>query len=245
MKAQADVRTRATYDAAFLWECTQQYAVIDELERSLGYAIDKDRLERFARTLACPVKVNPPNWQHGRVLYALARNALEEERNGGVFVDIGTAKGFSATIMAWAIYDAKARCRVLSVDIVDPNARVVRNSVREVDGTLLTVPEFVAPFIDPVIHRVEFHGGGSLALLNSLRSDGTRVRLAFVDGKHNAVTVTEEARMLAQLQRRGDVVLFDDMQIAQVASVVSALKTYAITHVRANARRAYAIGVRL
>jgi precorrin-6B methylase 2 len=239
------VKTCAAYEAAFAWEQTQEYYDIDMLERTLGHAISRPDLERAARILACPVKANPPNWQHGRVLYALVRNTLEEERNGGVLVDIGTAKGFSATIMAWAVADAGARCRVVSVDAVDPNTRVLRNSILECDGTTLTVPEFVAPFIDPAIHHVEFHGGGSLALLNNLRSNGTRVRFAFVDGKHNATTVTEEARLLAMLQRHGDVVLFDDLQIVPVADAVANLRTYAITRVRVNALRAYAIGVRL
>ena len=60
----AKVRTRPTssdYARVFAEECDRAYPAITQFETECGFAIQKGRLESAARTLACPVKVNPPN----------------------------------------------------------------------------------------------------------------------------------------------------------------------------------------
>ena len=57
-------------------------------------------VEAAARVLACPLKANPPNWQHGRVLYAGYRAYLAGLQRRVLLLDIGTAKGFSAAAMS-------------------------------------------------------------------------------------------------------------------------------------------------
>lgn len=236
------MKSAEQYKRVFDEERTRCYAEVEQIEIDAGYKVDRTRLETAARVLACPVKVNPPNWQHGRVIYALVRGLLEDDPlRPGLLLDIGTAKGFSACVMTWAAQDAGARRRVISVDVIDPLARVARNSVLEADGSLHTVPEFVAPY---QAQPIEFHGGGSLALLDTLVAAGERVRFAFVDGKHDYKHVHAEAAMLRKMQSTGDVVLFDDMQIPLVAEAVRAIPGYLLSHVSVCAKRAYAIGVR-
>lgn len=174
MDVNAPIPSAAEYEAAFAEECArhEQYAVVDHLETRLGFAIERERLWAAARTLACPVKANPPNWQHGRVVYALARSVLANGRARltqeppCIFVDIGTAKGFSALMMAMAIEDHQRGRRdetvnaalsqpgplplagvqrVESWDVLDPTAAVRRNSVLEVDG-LKTLDQYLAPW---------------------------------------------------------------------------------------------------
>jgi predicted O-methyltransferase YrrM len=233
------------YAEAFKRERENVYPAVDAFEQASGFAIERERLEAAARVLACPVKKNPPNWQHGRVLYAAIRELLDRAGNGGVFLDIGTAKGFSAVVMAWAIADADAHCRVLSVDAIDPLHRVPRNSVWEADGSKFTVPEFVAEFIHPERHRIEFHGGGSLDLLDELHANGEHIRFAFVDGKHEGAMVATEAELIKSMQRPGDVVLFDDLQVPSIHQSVARLSGYwPAQHIRAHDNRAYALAVR-
>lgn len=237
------MRTKEQYAEAFQAECARVYPEVSAFEQSFGFAVPRVKLEAAARVLACPLKVNPPSWQHGRVIYALARSLLEDDDCPGCLLDIGTAKGFSAVVMSWAIADAGARRDVVSVDVVDPFAYVERNSVAEMDGELLTVPEFVAPFLLENGH-IQFHGGGSLPLLDRMISAGERVRLAFVDGKHTATAVSAEIACLLRLQIPGDVVLFDDVQIAGVAEAVRKISSYTVTRVNAGVNRAYAMAVR-
>ena len=233
------------YESAFERERSNSYPVVDAFEHASGFQLERARLEAAARVLACPVKKNPPNWQHGRVLYAAIRELLERVGNGGVFLDIGTAKGFSAVVMAWAIADAGAHCRVLSVDAVNPLHRVPRNSIREATGSRFTVPEFVEEFIDPTRHKIEFHGGGSLDLLSDLHVAGEHIRFAFVDGKHEGAMVATEAAWIKSMQRPGDVALFDDLQVASIQQAVAQLSGYwPALHLRVHDNRAYALAVR-
>src|SRR5262245_9408863 len=127
-----DLETRLDeYEAAFRKECDQSYPVVDALEKRYGYAIDRTKLNIAAHVLACPLKKNPPNWQHGRILYALTRHYLQGQIDVSL-LDVGTAKGFSALCLLWSLRDTDILGSVTSVDVIDPLARVKRNTVAEI-----------------------------------------------------------------------------------------------------------------
>lgn len=257
----------ADYAAAFELERVNEYPAIDAVEARFGHAIERGTLETIARVLACPVKRNAPSWQHGRVIYAVARSLFEARRaafdaapKGSIrALDIGTAKGFSAVMIALAARDAGVLCPVTSVDVVDPLARVPRNSVADLVPGFSTVPEAVALAGDvaaSALPMIQFdHCPGiawlDLAVFGALHTKA--VPFAFVDGKHDREVVIREGSLLARLQTRGDVVIFDDCQIPSVASAVERLTSlFEMTFVEALAAdrprrtqfRRYAIGVR-
>jgi hypothetical protein len=235
------------YAAAFHQERLVEYRVIDAIEQRCGYALDRQRIEGAARVLACPVKKSPPNWQHGRVLYALARRRLFDLPDDVlVMLDIGTAKGFSALCMRWAIDDTADtegsvtiyRGWVFSVDVLDPKESVSRNTVAEVDG-LKTLGEILAPWPE----------AQSITFLKStgqkwLQEHPERVHVAFVDGKHSYEAVSWEGALLAERQQSGDLAMFDDVQMDGVAKAVKELRAYDIEYVDVLRNRRYAIGVR-
>lgn len=235
--------TREDYQRIFELECANAYPAVDEFEKALGFAIERDKLEDAARTMACPFKVNPPNWQHGRVIYALIRRLLASGMPG-MFLDIGTAKGFSAVIAAWAIEDAGAAGRALhSVDVMSPDARVRRNSVLELDG-YKTIAEYTGRYL-PASVDVSFHDGGSLPLLRWLLARGEQIAFAFVDGKHAADDVRREAELIREMQQRGGIILFDDLQIVPVANAVKRICGYRTEYLQPSPARRYAIATRL
>jgi predicted O-methyltransferase YrrM len=230
--------TREQYELAYDLECRAQYPEIDGLEAELGFAVDRNRLNDAARDLACPVKRNPPHWAHGRVLYAVARDYLKDQPPGVMFLDIGTAKGFSAVVMAWALEDAghKWQGRIVSLDVTSPVNRVARNSVAEIDG-LKTVPEFVAPYM-PEDTLVDFLGMSSL---DYLQMSSQRIHFAFVDGKHDYEHVNQEAAIITTAQMPGDIIVFDDLQVPGVAKVVKRLQGYDVNILRPLPHRSYAV----
>lgn len=237
--------TRDQYDAAFEKEYHAEYPTIDALEQRLGYAIDRGRLTAAARDLACPVKKSPPHWAHGRVLYAVARAYLRDNQPFDLpltFLDIGTAKGFSATVMAWALahWGGHGLPRIVSLDVTDPDARVPRNSVAEISG-LKTVPEFVAPFWPDGVH-VDFIGMSSL---DWLQMTSQRIHFAFVDGKHDYAHVSQEAALIAESQEPGDVIVFDDIHYPGVAKAIKRLAGYSVQGMRVLEHRGYAIARKL
>lgn len=232
--------TRETYQAIFDAERAVSYPVVEAFEERMGFAIDRQRLEDAARILACPLKANPPNWQHGRVIYAAVRRYLVTQTDPITALDIGTAKGFSALCLRWAIDDAPLGSGVVySVDVRDPIGRERRNSVLEVDGPK-ALADFLAPWPEAkAIHFLQCTG------VEWLRMHQGRVHVAFVDGKHSYEAVVQEARLLADRQQEGDLVIFDDAQIEGVSDAIGrAANAYHVSSLDILPNRRYAVGVR-
>lgn len=225
------VHTEEQYRAIFEEARSLSFPAIDTLEIDLGFAIQKKWLDETALVLNCPVKVNPPNWQHGRVIYAVLREFLKStqalDKQPMVMLDIGTAKAFSACVIAKALKDHGEpwnRVPVHTVDVIKPNERVIRNTIAEVNG-LKTLYEISKEFI-PEEMAVIAHGDGSANLLTDLKSQDVRIPFAFVDGKHARSTVYMEGAMIASMQKADDVVIFDDCQITEVRQAVLDLTKY-------------------
>ena len=235
-------RTPEAYAAAFERERKNEYPIIDEFERRMGYAVDRERLEAAARVLACPVKKNPPNWQHGRLVYALGKRVLSRQLEpSGVWLDVGTAKGFSALCMAWALADAGAHyVPVFSFDVIDPESREPRNSVE--DGK--TIDEFVQPFMPEGENVFVDFQQGSLAIWAKAVNLQASVRFAFIDGSHQYDNVKSDISIVTPRQQSGDIILFDDLQKSDVARAVSELQGYDLEYIEVLPTRKYAIAVK-
>ena len=228
-------------DYARIFEAERQvrYDVIDAIEAREAFALDRQRLEDAARVLACPFKAHAPNWQHGRVLYALLRGYLAARASTEPVhvVDVGTAKGFSALCMQWALNDSRSVGDVTSVDVLDPEAAVRRNTVAELGG-YLTLRQTLDPWPDAAAIRFLKATGESAIRAMS------RVHFCYLDGKHTFDAVSEEIALLLQRQEPGDVVVFDDVQIDGVARAVKAAAGYVRTCYEILPHRRFAIGVR-
>lgn len=228
----------ASYEMAFAVEWQSQYPQVDAFEQRLGYSLGTGRLKEAARVLACPLKKNPPNWQHGRVLYALARDYLRGQIDVNL-LDIGTAKGFSALCLLWALRDTDILGTVTSVDVIDPNERTKRNTVAEVDG-YKTLAETLEPW--PEAKAIVFKKRTGAEELADSRS---RIHICFIDGKHSGKVVAVEGYLLSQRQVVGDLVMFDDVHIPDVWEAVRTLKPkYELERLQILPHRAYAIGGR-
>lgn len=255
---QGKTATLEEYNREYERERYVRYPCIEDLEVELGFHVDQVDLLRAARVLACPVKRTPAHWAHGRVVYAVAREFASRRPWEEIltFLDIGTAKGFSAVMLAWALRDAQHRGEVISIDAVDPMDLVPRNSVKEIDGPL-TVPDFVMPFLGPDISlcldfganvtrgpwegvTLEFHGMKSEDFLRITPSD-KRFHLAFVDGRHDYAHAKNESEMLAENQRPGDVLIFDDLQFEGVKAAFDRLQGYTKQVLKPLPGRHYAI----
>lgn len=230
--------TKAEYDLAFERECFKDYPTVAAVEDSLDFRISREWLRGAARVLACPVKINPPNWQHGRVLYAALRTYMKDNPSADQLnvLDIGTAKGFSALCMARAALDAERTVRITSIDVIDPDGRARRNTVAEVDG-LLTLHETLSQWpeetksIDFILGKAE----------NWLVLNRKRIHFAFVDGKHAYESVRKELTSLSQCQMAGDVIVCDDLQVPGVRRAVDEVQGYGRYDVTVLPERAYAV----
>lgn len=173
-----------------------------------------------ARTLACPVKENPPCWQHGRLVHGFAVEACARAKASRLphftLMDIGTAKGFSALMMQWALdFSGVVGGKVISTDVIDPRDKVRRNTVAEaMAGRWLTLKETLQPW--PEAHPITFWGADGSEAMRQLRDACAKIPFAFVDGKHSHEAVSRELGLIAGMQSRNDVILVDDLQVQGV-----------------------------
>lgn len=232
------VRTARDYDIAFELGQQPSFPLVDALEQRTGYALETAKLEGAARVLACPVKANPPCWAHGRVLYSVVRQYLEGCRSRVLMLDIGTAKGFSALCLQWALNDAQVQGTVVSVDVIDPRSREARNTVAELDGGK-TLSEVLAPW--PEGSAIKFLHSTGIQWLTQYTG---RIEVAFVDGKHQGTVVWKEGALLADRQQPGDLVIFDDVHLPDVRAAVASLSAYTVEWMNVLPKRAYAIARR-
>jgi cephalosporin hydroxylase len=235
-------RTKEAYAAAFAAERERQYPAVDAVVEEFGYDIGRESLESAARVLACPLKVNPPNWQHGRVIYAVLRRYLQQRlrpHESVVCLDVGTAKGFSALCAAFALTDDGAQGVVHSVDVIDPMGRTdKRNTVADCDGPS-TVPELLAQWPLAAARIALFQSTG-VTWLRQTESIG-RINFAFLDGKHRHAEVQSELAYLSQRQIKGDYCIADDVHLPGVLAAVTERGDYGTHLVDVLPNRRYAI----
>lgn len=251
------IATALDYQRIFDLERTHHYPIVDEFEQRMGYAIDRAKLEEAARVLACPVKRNPPNWTHGRVLYSAvrwylsslpARQRIDLEGPAPAVIEglrhvnileIGSAKGFGALCLFWALADSGEFGRVVSVDVIDPSSREKRNTIAEVDG-YKTLAETLEPWPEAQsIHFVQSTG------IDWLKAHPERLHVVFVDGKHTAAVVSQEAALIAARQAPGDLCIFDDVHLPEIRAVVRGLHhAYSLEYLDILPNRGYAVAVR-
>lgn len=229
--------TVETYQDLFDQERVHEYPMVDAFEQRLGYALPRWMLERAARVLSCPYKAAAPNWQHGRVIYAVTRSALQGRTDPVRILDIGTAKGFSALCLQWALSDSGCVGTVTSVDVMCPQQRCRRNTIAEV-YELKTLHEILEPYA--AAKAIDFvcrpHGSRDW-----LKEHPERVDVAYVDGKHTYDAVSFEAGVLSAAQQSGDVIVFDDVQIPGIAKAVIELRGYDVEYLHVLSTRGYAI----
>lgn len=228
---------KAAYMMAFAEEQARAYPIVDAFTST--WDLDRPKLEAAALVLACPLKKSPPNWQHGRVLYAAAKRYLANFQAHAFvnILDIGTAKGFSALCLLWAKLDSKPHGRITSVDVIDPDARVARKTIAEVDG-LLTLYETLAPWPEAV--EIAFRQSTGI---DWLEAHPERINIAFVDGAHTGAIVQREGELLAGRQEDGDLAIFDDVQRTDIFAALKDLP-YQFDYLEVLPTRKYAIGVR-
>ena len=231
--------TAADYDRIFEAERKMRYPAVDDFEYRMGYSINKDKLRNAARALACPLKKSPPNWQHGSVIYAATREYFARTKpDNAILLDIGTAKGFSALCLYWALWDSDTIGGVHSVDVIDPHSDERRNTVAEVDEPK-DLFEVLEPW--PEAQQITFYQSTGRKWLTD---HAHRVHVAYVDGKHSYEAVSWEAALLAERQHPGDLAIFDDVQIDGVAKALKELHGYGLEYISVLPTRKYAIGRR-
>jgi len=226
----------------------ESHPFMDSLVNELGYAPDPDWLDALALQTQVVVKKSRLNWQHGRLLYAALRARLSDhsENRPIKILETGTARGYSAVVMARALIDADAEGTVLTVDMLPHNTRFYWNCIADHSGPQ-TREELLAGYPKETARIIFLEG----ALPDKLQRIGLdRIDFAFIDASHTYEDVMQEFSFIEARQHKGDMIVFDDVSPNQFPGVVQALDSishtgqYAVKKISDGGERGYALARR-
>lgn len=228
---------------------SRAFPVVDAYEASSGAAIDAEWFHQLALLTQVTIKESEICYQHGRLLYAaLARYIRERARQHLTIVETGTARGFSALVMAKALDDSGATGKILTFDVLPHDAEILWNCLRDADGPR-TRADLLRDYDDLVERYLIFHRGDTRQELAKVSLP--RVHFAFLDSVHQYDHVMAEFASLRGRQAAGDILFFDDYTPGAYPGVVKAADEICREHgysgnvVTASAQRRYLIAEKL
>jgi len=223
------------------------YNSINEWESQYKYKINKDWLDQLALQTQIVIKDSAINYQHGRVLYSTLRSYISEyskKHNDNMkILEIGTARGFSAVCMARAIIDASTNGTIISIDPIPHNKEIYWNCISDCKGKT-TRSELLSSYMHE-LDNIVFVQGASPEYLNKLGIK--RIHYAFIDGEHSFPNIQYEFDYISSRQKKGDVIVFDDIQACDYSDVedllrkIESQKSYQIERIWSSTARGYGI----
>lgn len=228
-----------------------EFKEIDILEKKLGFSIDKVFFENLALHTQVCKKKSKLNYQHGRILYSYLRNFIKvnyKKQNIKIIntFETGTARGFSAICMSKAIQDSEVNGNIITIDILPHNKKMYWNCIDDIEGKK-TRQELLMPWSEQ-LDCITFFQGETYQLLNKIGI--SRIHFAFLDAQHKYDEVKAEFEFVSLRQKKGDIVIFDDVTELLFPGVVKAVKEiensekYKIEYIETSDHRGYAVAIR-
>ncbi len=205
-----------------LWENEKKnkYSDIDALEAEHGVHLDKDWMDDLALHTQIVIKSSPLCYQHGRILYTILRSYCAQGNTQDLTIfETGTARGFSAIVMAKALQDEKKAGKILTFDVLPHHAPIYWNCIDDHEGKKSRA-ELLSKWSNE-LNNIIFVEGDSRINLKSIKPD--RVHFAFLDGAHSYEHVLFEFKTIESLQITGDIIVFDDYNQNDFAGLVRAV----------------------
>ncbi len=128
-----------SYEELFDETSNKRYEEIERLESRMKHSIEKKWINDLAFVTQIVKKKSELNYSHGRALYSVLANFLEEKINqnykGSITIlETGTARGFSAICMSKALVDKKVNGKVLTIDVIAHDKKMYWNCVEDKTG---------------------------------------------------------------------------------------------------------------
>ena len=238
------LKTKEYYFALHEKEKKTKYPSINNLEKKLGYTLNKEWLEKLALTTQVVIKRSKLNYQHGRVLYSFLRKYIIDNNISDITImETGTSRGFSSICMSKAIIDSNINGRVVTFDIIPHNKKMFWNIYKDHED-LFTRDEILKPWKEEV-NKILFIEGWTNKQLN--KTGINRINFAFLDAQHEYENVMQEYKYVEKRQITNDIIIFDDVTENQFDGVVKAvneikkLGNYSVELFKSSDNRAYAV----
>ncbi len=217
-------------------------------EQNLGYFIDLDWLRKLALKTQVVVKKEELNYFHGRVLYTVLSKYIKERKDNNIYdnlmiLETGTGRGYSSICMSKAINDGKVSGQIITIDCLPHEEKIYWNSITDADGKI-TRKQLLSNWSNELKNILFLQGWTKKSLL---KIGCERINFAFLDAQHTKEDVLFEFNFVANRQKKGDIIIFDDVSPGIFDGVCEAIKeiknknTYDVKEISFSPNRGYAI----
>ena len=239
---------KSTYLKIFKEASNFQDNSILNLEKEFGYKLEKKWIDELALHTQVCIKKSKINYQHGRALYTTLRDYINEYKKNFSqkinIVETGTARGFSAICMSKALNDSKnIKGEIHTIDLLPVNKAMYWNIIDD-NEKKKTRRELLEKWPNE-LKNINFIEGKTKNVLRHLKIE--RVNYAFLDAQHDYDSVIEEFNFIKQIQKKGDIIFFDEVTKIKYPGVFKALKEidreslYSIKYFGETKERSYAL----
>tara|TARA_B100000941_G_C28495622_1_gene550761 strand:- start:108 stop:959 length:852 start_codon:yes stop_codon:yes gene_type:complete len=230
----------------------KKYQQIDNfINDNIFREIDRKFIDDLALISQVSIKKSEVNYQHGRLIYSILDNYINSNKKNlqnFLFVDVGTAKGFSSVIISKCAIDNNINFSVFSFDIIPHNKKIYWNSIKDLDGKLSR--EELLNDYKKFTNKISFIKGRTKKKFSKVLSSD-RLNFVFLDGSHDYDDVKYEFDFIKQKQKKGDIIFFDDVTqghfdgIVKLVDEIKKNKDYKIEIINSTNFRGYAIARKL
>lgn len=212
--------------------------------------IDQNFLNDLAFISQISIKKSEVNFQHGRLIYSILNdyiNNKKKELKDFVFIDVGTAKGFSSVLISKCGEDNKIRFKIFSFDIIPHNKKIYWNSIKDIDGKS-TRKNLLKDF-SKYTKNINFIEGRTKKKFIEIEKY-ERLNFAFLDGSHDYDDVKYEFDFIKKKQKKGDIIFFDDVTedhfdgIVRLIDEIKISGEYKIERINSTQYRGYALATK-
>ena len=195
---------------------------IEELIDSLDVKIPaKEKFLELSKIFVInPIKDVNPNFERGILLYSL----ISKYRPKNV-LEIGTAEGFSALCMAWAMTDCKINGKIFTIDPKPFDLPKKRINTWDENGknefVSLSTKELWTKFAKKEwLEKIEILTGYSGEILHKLSKQLPNMDMGYIDGHHAYTAVRHDFHAFLKNSSENFILLFDDYHTQDVSKLI-------------------------
>ena len=220
---------------------------IDEFIDSLNVQIpSKEKFLQLTRIfqISQKAKIKTINYERGILLYSLI--AKYKPKN---VLEIGTAEGYSALCMAWAMTDYDINGRIFTIDPKPFDVPIKREITLEEnpkhESIMLSTRELWNKFANKEwIKKIEVLTGFSGEILQKKTKEFPKMNMGFIDGHHTYEAVIHDFYAFLQTASENFYLLFDDYNPNENRDVTKVINeevvpNFDVTLIKTNAKQQF------
>ena len=224
---------------------------IEEIEKLFDereVIVEKNWFDELALKTQIVIKKSEINYYHGKLLYFFLTKYLDDNKFDEITIlETGTARGYSSICMSKALNDRKQKGKIFTIDILPNNKKMYWNCIEDHKGKNTRL-DLLQPWKNE-LKNIVFIEGRTKKKLKKMSFD--RINFAFLDAAHTYKDVINEFNFVSNLQKKGDVIFFDDYSpevfnpVVKAINEIEKLNKYRFEKIYSTEQRGYAVAYKL